>query len=114
MSSLASAELPVLATVTFVHTVPLSIVGRFGLAEPDQLVGVPQFPTILSDHELSVPTSMLARSWTSSFHVPAATWPLNAAIAWFEITMLSAEPPVRFQTTNCAPPGEISVTLRSP
>ena len=66
MLSLASDEsLPgVDGTVRLVHAVPLSIVARFGVAEPDQLTPVAQLPTMLSDHELSVPTSWAARSWT--------------------------------------------------
>src|SRR5262245_20549760 len=114
MSSLASAAFPVAVTVRLVHAVPLSIVGRFGDADPDQCICVPQLPTIRSDHERRLPTSRLARSCTLSCHVPAAVCPANAVIAWLVITRLSAEPPVRLWTTNCVPPGEISVTLRSP
>src|SRR5262245_16625851 len=65
MSSLTSDASPACVTVRLVHAEPLSIVGRFGVAEPDQCCCVPQLPTIRSDHELSVPVSMLARSWTS-------------------------------------------------
>src|ERR1043166_2150375 len=69
---------------------------------------------MLSDQELSVPTSTAARSWTLSFQVPAAVWPLKFVIAWLVMMMLSAAPPARLETTNCVPPGEISVTTRSP
>src|SRR4051794_13047306 len=57
MSSLATVASPVVATVSDVQADPLSTVGRFGLAAPDQCVVVVQLPTILIDHELSVPTS---------------------------------------------------------
>src|SRR4051794_1375747 len=99
-SSLASDEslLGVDGTVRLVHAEPLSIVGRFGVAEPDQLTTAVQLPLISSDHELSVPTSCAARSWTLSRQVPAAGWPLNAVIAWLVMTMLSAEPPARLLT----------------
>src|SRR5262249_32273473 len=66
------------ATVRLVHAVPLSIVGRFGAAEPDHGTTGLQLPVISSDHELSVPTSWAARSWTLSRQLPAAAWPLNA------------------------------------
>src|SRR5262249_40039426 len=69
---------------------------------------------MLSDHELSVPTSWAARSWTLSFQVPDAMRPLKLAIVWLVMTRLSAEPPARLLTTNCVPSGAISVTSRSP
>src|SRR5438552_7518702 len=115
MSSLATAALPpVVVTFSDVHAVPLSIVARFGVAEPDQCSVGLQSPTILSDQLSSVPTSMLARSCTLSFHVPAAGWPLNAVMLWPLMMMLSPEPPARLLTMKLVPPGEISVTTRSP
>src|ERR1041384_2276905 len=68
---LASAP-AVVGTGKLGDAVPLSVVGRFGVAEPDQCVVTVQLPLISSDHELSVPTSTAARSWTLSFQVPAA------------------------------------------
>ena len=54
---------------------------------------VPQLLTMLSDHELSVPTLAAARSWTRSCQVPAAVRPLNVVIARLLMMMLLAEPP---------------------
>src|SRR6185503_7900789 len=82
--------------------------------EPDQCTTGVQSPTMFSDHELIVPTSTAARSWTLSFQVPAAIWLANVVIDWLTITRLSAGPPARLLTTNWVPPGEISVTTRSP
>src|SRR3954447_3480077 len=51
ISSLATVESPPLVpTVRLVHAVPLSIVGRFGVAEPDQWTTWLQLPTMVSDH----------------------------------------------------------------
>src|ERR1043165_4033032 len=54
MSSLAAVESPVVATLRLVHAVPLSIVARFGLAEPDQAPPPPppQVPVNVSENEL--------------------------------------------------------------
>jgi len=61
----------------------LSTVGRFGVAEPDQCAVGLQLPSIVIDHELSVPVLASARSWILSCQVPAVVCPLNAVTGRF-------------------------------
>src|SRR4029079_18220445 len=93
MLSFASAALaPVtVGTVSVLHTVVLSAVAMFGVAEPDHVPPPPppQFPVNVSDHETILPVSTAARSWTRSCQLPVPFFALNAGSAMLVMTMLS-------------------------